>query len=136
MQNTISNKAEGTVAAAENMAQRTGTAVGNVLDATKSAGKQVGAAASSEMSNLRADLDDLIARMPSLSDIDLEAAKEKLMTKMASAKEVAKIVAADARKHFNEGVDCSRGYVKDNPLQAVGYAAAIGFLLGLLISRR
>ncbi len=136
MQNTISNKVEGAKSAAENMTQRTGTAVGNVLDATQSAGKQIGAAASSEMSNLRADLDDLIARMPSLSDIDLEAAKEKLMSKMASAKEVAKIVAADARKHFNDGVDSSRGYVKENPLQAVGYAAAIGFLLGLLISRR
>lgn len=136
MQNTISNKAEGAVAAAENMAQRTGTAVGNVLDATKSAGKQIGAVASSEMSNLRADLDDLVSRLPSLSDIDIEDAKERLMAKMASAKEVAKIVAADARKHFNERVDCSRGYVKEHPLQAVGYAAAIGFLLGLLVSRR
>jgi len=136
MQNTISNKAEDAMAAAENMAQRTGTAVGNVLDATKSVGKQVEAFASSEISNLRADLDDLISRMPSLSDIDLEEAKEKLIAKMASVKEVAKIVAADARKHFNEGVDCSRGYVKEHPLQAVGYAAAIGFLLGLLVARR
>jgi ElaB/YqjD/DUF883 family membrane-anchored ribosome-binding protein len=136
MENTISNKVEGLKTGAENMAQRTGTAVGNVLDATKTAGKQIGAVASTEMSNLRADLDDLISRLPSLSDTAIEEAKEKLITKMASAKEVAKIMAADARKHFNEGVDCSRGYVKENPLQAVGYAAAIGFLLGLLISRR
>ena len=136
MQNTILNKAEDAMAAAEDMAHRTGTAVGSVLDATKSAGKQVGAAVSSEISNLRADLDDLISRMPSLSDIDLEEAKEKLMAKVASAKEAAQTVAADARKHFNEGVDCSRGYVKEHPLQAVGYATAIGFLLGLLVSRR
>lgn len=136
MQNTISNKVEDTVVNAENMAQRTGAAVGSVVDATKSAGKQVAAVASSEMSNLRADLDDFIARMPSLSEVDLDEAKEKLMAKMVSAKEVAKNVAADARKHFNDGVDCSRGYVKEHPLEAVGYAAAIGFLLGLLISRR
>lgn len=136
MQNTTSNKVEDAVANAEKMAQRTGAAVGNVVDATSTAGKQVGAVASSEMANLRADLDDFIARMPSLSDVDLEEAKEKLMERMASAKAVAKIVAADARKHFNDGVDCSRGYVKENPLQAVGYAAAFGFLLGLLVSRR
>ena len=136
MQNTTSNKVEDTVANAEKLAHRTGTAVGNVVDATTSAGKQVGAVASSEMSNLRDELDDLISRMPSLSDVDLEEAKDKLMEKMASAKVVAKIVAADARKHFNDGVDCSRGYVKEHPLQAVGYAAAIGFLLGLLVSRR
>jgi ElaB/YqjD/DUF883 family membrane-anchored ribosome-binding protein len=136
MQNTILNKAEGAVAAAEDMAHRTGAAVENVLDATKSAGKKVGAAVSSEMSNLRGDLDDLISRMPSLSDIDLEEAKEKLMEKVAYVKEVAQSAADDARKHFNEGVDCSRGYVKEHPLQAVGYATAIGFLLGLLVSRR
>lgn len=136
MQKTTSNKVEDTLATAEKVAQRTGAAVGNVLDATTSAGKQVGAVASSEMSNLREELDDFISRIPNLSDIDLEEAKEKLMAKMVSAKEVAKIVAADARKHFNDGVDCSRGYVKEHPLQAVGYAAAIGFLLGLLVSRR
>jgi len=136
MQDAISTKVEDTVVNAENMALRTGAAVGSVVDATKSAGKQVAAVASSEMSNLRADLDDFIARMPSLSDVDLEEAKETLMAKMVSAKVVAKNVAADARKHFNDGVDCSRGYVKEHPLEAVGYAAALGFLLGLLVSRR
>jgi hypothetical protein len=37
-----------------------------------------------ELASFRADLDDLISRIPSLSDIDLEQAKEKLMQKIVT----------------------------------------------------
>jgi ElaB/YqjD/DUF883 family membrane-anchored ribosome-binding protein len=107
-----------------------------VGEAARSAGKRVGAVASEELTNLRADLDDLIARIPSLSDIDLEEAKEKLMNKIASTGEAARGMADDARQQFDEGVECSRHYVQEHPLQSVGYGAAIGFLVGLLITRR
>lgn len=136
MQNSTPNKTEGTAAAPGNMVQRTGAAVGNVLDATRSAGRQVGAVANSEIANLRSDLDDLITRLPGLSDMDVQEAKERMMDKITSLKEGAKEAAINARRHIHEGVESSRGYVKEHPLQAVGYAAAIGFLLGLLVSRR
>lgn len=136
MNNSTTNQTEGAVAAAGNMAQRTGTAVGNVLDATRSVGRQAGAAASTEMANLRADLDDLVESLPSLSEVDVHEAKERLMDKIAAAKEGAREAAISARRHLREGVENSRGYVKEHPLQAVGYAAAIGFLLGLLVARR
>jgi len=136
MNNSTTNQAEGAVAAAGNMAQRTGTAVGNVLDATRSVGRQAGAVASTEMANLRADLDDLVESLPSLSEVDVHEAKERLMDKIAAAKEGAREAAINARRHLREGVENSRGYVKEHPLQAVGYAAAIGFLLGLLVARR
>jgi len=136
MNNSTTNQAEGAVAAAGNMAQRTGTAVGNVLDATRSVGRQAGAVASTEMANLRADLDDLVENLPSLSEVDVHEAKERLMDKIAAAKEGAREAAISARRHLREGVENSRGYVKEHPLQAVGYAAAIGFLLGLLVARR
>ncbi len=96
----------------------------------------MGAVASEELANLRADLDDLISRIPSLSDIDLEEAKEKLMAKVASTQDAAKDLADDAREQFDHGVECSRNYVKERPLESVGYAAVAGFLLGLLITRR
>lgn len=136
MNNSTTNQVEGALAAAGNMAQRTGTAVGNVLDATRSVGRQAGAVASTEMANLRADLDDLVENLPSLSEVDVHEAKERLMDKIAVAKEGAREAAISARRHLREGVENSRGYVKEHPLQAVGYAAAIGFLLGLLVARR
>jgi ElaB/YqjD/DUF883 family membrane-anchored ribosome-binding protein len=117
-------------------AHRVGSAAQRVGNAAKTAGKQVGAVASDELENLRADLDDLISRLPSLSDIDLEKAKDNLMQKIAETKETARDVAHDAREQLDHGIECSRDYVKERPLQSVGYAAAIGFLVGLLTSRR
>ena len=133
---TSTNKTDDAKAVAESLANRAGTAAHKVGGAARSAGKQVGAVASEELHNLRADLDDLIARIPSLSDIDLEDAKEKLMAKVASTRDAARDIADDAREQFDQGVECSRDYVKERPLQSVGYAALAGFLLGLLITRR
>jgi len=137
MANTTStNKTGDAQAAAENLANRAGTAAQKVGGAARSAGRQVGAVAGEELTNLRADLDDLISRIPSLSDIDLEDAKEKLMAKIASTKDAARDLADDAREQFDHGIEYSKDYVKERPLQSVGYAAVAGFLLGLLITRR
>ena len=133
---TSANKTNDAQAAAENMAHHAGNAAQRVGEAAKSAGKHVGAVASEELANLKADLDDLIARIPTLSDVDLEEAKEKLLGKVAATRESARSAAENAREQFDHGVECSKEYVKDRPLQSVGYAAAIGFLVGLLMTRR
>lgn len=121
--------------AAENLAGRVGSAATNVFDATKAATKQVGAVASDEMANLKADLDDLIARVPSLSEVDLNAAKEKLLEQFAVAKKSVSQATLGAREKLNHGVETAGGYVKDRPLQSVGLAAGIGILIGMLIAR-
>jgi ElaB/YqjD/DUF883 family membrane-anchored ribosome-binding protein len=133
---TSTNTAEDTKAAAENVAHRVGDAAQRVGNAAKTAGKQVGAVASDELANLRSDLDDLISRIPSLSDIDLEKAKDNLIQKIAETRETARDVAHEAREQLDHGIECTRDYVKDRPLQSVGYAAAIGLLIGLLTARR
>ncbi|SEK41144.1 DUF883 family protein [Nitrosovibrio tenuis] len=133
---TSTNKTDNAQAAAENMAHHAGSAAQRVGEAAKSASKHVGAVAGEELANLKADLDDLIARIPTLSDVDLEDAKEKLLAKIAATKESARSIADNAREQFDHGVECSKEYVKERPLQSVGYAAAVGFLVGLLSGRR
>ncbi|HEX8874671.1 MAG TPA: DUF883 family protein [Nitrosospira sp.] len=133
---TSTNETSDAQAAAENMARHAGTAAHRVGEAAKSAGKHVGAVASEELANLKADLEDLIARIPTLSDVDLEDAKEKLLAKVAEARESARSAADNARQQFDHGIECSRECVREHPLQSVGYAAAIGFLIGLLVTRR
>src|SRR5687768_9305108 len=126
---TSTNKANDAQAAAENVAHRVGDSAQRVGNAAKTAGQRVGAVASEELANLRADLDDLISRLPSLSDIDLEQAKENLMGKIAQTREAAQDAAHEAREQLDRGIECSREYVKERPLESVGYAAAIGFLV-------
>lgn len=133
---TSTNKTDDTRAAAENMANRTGEAAQRVGNEAKSAGERVRAVAADEIANLRADLDELISRIPSLSDVDLEEAKEKLMAKIGSTREAAQGLAHDAREQFDYGVECSKECIKEHPLQSVGYAAAVGFIVGLLLTRR
>lgn len=130
------NNTDDLKAAGENTARHVGEAAQRVGSAAKSAGKEVGAVARDELANLRADLDDLISRIPSLSDIDLERAKEKLMERIADTREAARDLAYDAREQFDHGVECTRDCIKEHPLQSVGYAAGIGFLIGLLLTRR
>ncbi|GGC76221.1 DUF883 family protein [Undibacterium terreum] len=132
---TIPTKTATALDAAENLAGRVGSAAGNVYDATKVAGKQVGSVASEEMMKLKADLDDLISRLPSLSDIDLTAAKEKLLEQVAAAKEAANQASSTAREKLNQGVEVAGGYVKEKPLQSVAVAAGVGILIGMLIAR-
>ena len=71
---------------------------------------------------------------------DAKAAAENLAKHAgASARnvgEAARGMADDARQQFDEGVEGSRHYVQEHPLQSVGYGAAIGVLVGLLITRR
>ena len=135
-QDTSKNTASDTREAAENMAQHAGDAARRVGQAAKSAGHEVGSVASDELAKLRADLDDLISRIPSLSDIDLEEAKEKLMAKIADTREAAHDLADDTREQFDYAVECSKECIRDHPLQSVGYAAGIGVIIGLLLSRR
>lgn len=125
-----------TAGAAGEMAAHIGTSAVHVLDATKEAGKQIGAVAQGEMSTLRAELDSLISRISSMSDLELAAAKERLLAKIESTKVATKGIAADVTQQINHGVGVTTDYVKERPLQSVAVAAGIGMLLGLLISRR
>jgi ElaB/YqjD/DUF883 family membrane-anchored ribosome-binding protein len=129
-------KSETASEAAGNMAGQVGTSAVQLLDATKAAGKKIGAVAQEEVTGLRADLDDLISHLASYSELELIAAKEKILAKVESTKIAATGVAADVTQQFNRGVGVTTNYVKERPLQSVGVAAAIGLLLGMLIARR
>ncbi len=73
--------------------------------------------------------------MPSLSDLDLNAAKEKLLEQITTAKEAANQATLSAREKVSQGVDVAGGYVKDRPFQSVALAAGVGILIGMLIAR-
>lgn len=130
------NATSDTREAAENMTQHAGDAARRVGRAAKSAGQEVGSVARDEFAKLRADLDDLISRIPNLSDVDLEEAKEKLMTKFADTRAAAHDLAEDAHEQFDYALESSKECIRENPLQSVGYAAGIGLIIGLLLARR
>jgi len=85
---------------------------------------------------LMADADEIVKSMAGASGEKLADLGEKLRAKLRVAKEKiadAQYAVADKAKAAARATD---DYVHDNPWQAVGAAAAVGFVLGLLVNRR
>jgi ElaB/YqjD/DUF883 family membrane-anchored ribosome-binding protein len=90
----------------------------------------------SDLSNLKTDLDALVARSSSLSEQELSESYARMMTKFSSMRFAAKGIAAEAGRQLNQGVDMTTDYVRAKPLQSVAMAAGGGLLLGILVARR
>lgn len=89
-----------------------------------------------EVRGFLADIEDLVKSTTSLTGEDLARAKAKLAERIASAKASltkAGGVIADRTRHTARVTDA---YVHDRPWQAMGIAAAVGMLIGFVLTRR
>jgi ElaB/YqjD/DUF883 family membrane-anchored ribosome-binding protein len=102
--------------------------------ATSSAAPSTGVAR--EFHNFVADIEDLLKATTHLSGEDLNRAKAKLNQRIASAKasmeEMGESIAVRARKT----AETTNTYVHEQPWNAIGAGAAVGLVLGYLLSRR
>ena len=103
----------------------------------------VKAAASSEIKNLIADVEDLMARIADLKDADVVRVRSKVQravdaTKqsLADGAETIRQRAQDVAKQAQDIASTADDYVRDRPWQAVGIAALVGAVVGILASRR
>jgi ElaB/YqjD/DUF883 family membrane-anchored ribosome-binding protein len=62
--------------------------------------------------------------------------RSQVETKLRSAKMRLSELQDDALDSAKAAARATDDYVRDNPWQAIGVAAAIGFLVGLVVSRR
>jgi len=85
---------------------------------------------------LVADTEELLKATAGQAGEKVAAAREKIGASLASAKiKLADFEHAVVEK-TKEAARVTDDYVHENPWQAVGIAAGVGFLLGLLVSRR
>jgi len=103
----------------------------------------VKAAASSEIKNLIADVEDLMARIADLKDADVVRVRSKVQravdaTKqsLADGAEAIRQRAQDVAKHAQDVAGTADDYVRERPWQAVGIAALVGAVVGILATRR
>ena len=88
-----------------------------------------------DVKTLMTDADDIVKAMASSTGEKASEMADKLRAKLRSAKEKmgdAQAIIADKTKAAALATD---DYVHNNPWQAVGVAAGVGFLLGMLISQ-
>jgi ElaB/YqjD/DUF883 family membrane-anchored ribosome-binding protein len=89
-----------------------------------------------EFQNVLSDLEDLMKATTSLTGDDLVRTKEKLGERIAAAREsVGKVGGAIVHRARTTAV-VTNDFVHEQPWKALGVGAIVGFLLGVVISRR
>jgi len=93
-------------------------------------------AASGEIKSLIADVEDLMARIADLKDADVVRVRGKVQRAVDAAKESLSEGADSLRHHAQKVASTADDYVRDSPWQAVGIAALVGAVVGILATRR
>jgi ElaB/YqjD/DUF883 family membrane-anchored ribosome-binding protein len=96
----------------------------------------VKAAASSEIRNLIADVEDLMARIADMKDTDIVRVRGKVQRAVDATKQSLTEGADAIRQHAQSVAGTADDFVRDNPWQAVGIAALVGAVVGILATRR
>jgi ElaB/YqjD/DUF883 family membrane-anchored ribosome-binding protein len=83
-----------------------------------------------------ADAEELLRATASQAGEKVSAARERIQASLASAKVKLGDAERAALEKAKEAAKATDEYVHENPWRAVGIAAGVGLLLGLLIGRR
>ncbi|MEP6548573.1 MAG: DUF883 family protein [Gammaproteobacteria bacterium] len=93
-------------------------------------------AASSEIKNLIADVEDLMARIADLKDADVVRVRGKVQRAVEATKQSLADSAETIRQHAQNVASTADDYVRESPWQAIGIAALVGAVVGILATRR
>ena len=93
-------------------------------------------AASTEIKGLIADVEDLLARIADLKDADVTRVRNKVLRAVDAAKDSLSDSADTLRRQAQNAATTADDFVHDSPWQAVGVAALVGAVVGILATRR
>jgi ElaB/YqjD/DUF883 family membrane-anchored ribosome-binding protein len=83
-----------------------------------------------------ADMQDLLGRAAHLADPEIARLRSKVERGLATAKRTFADGTGRVQRHAKDVMNAGDGYVRDQPWQAVGIAAAAGLVVGFLVARR
>jgi ElaB/YqjD/DUF883 family membrane-anchored ribosome-binding protein len=93
-------------------------------------------AASGEIKNLIADVEDLMARIADLKDADVVRVRGKVQRAVDATKQSLSDGADSIRRRAQDAASTADDYVRESPWQAIGIAALVGAVVGILATRR
>jgi ElaB/YqjD/DUF883 family membrane-anchored ribosome-binding protein len=96
----------------------------------------VKAAATTEIKSLIADVEDLMARIADLKDADVMRVRSKVQRAVDATKQSLADGADAIRQHAQSAASTADDFVRESPWQAVGIAALVGAVVGILATRR
>ena len=93
-------------------------------------------AASGEIKNLISDVEDLMARIADLKDADVVRVRGKVQRAVDATKQSIAESADTIRRKAQNVASTADDYVRESPWQAIGIAALVGAVVGILATRR
>ncbi|MBN3862729.1 DUF883 domain-containing protein [Pseudomonas frederiksbergensis] len=85
---------------------------------------------------LVSDTERLLEHTASLAGDQADELREQIRDSLLRARETLKLTEDSLRERGKAAVTATEDYVQANPWQSVGIAAGVGFLIGLLATRR
>ena len=93
-------------------------------------------AATAEIKSLIADVEDLMARIADLKDADVMQVRNKVQRAVDATKQSLADGADALRQQAQSAANTADDFVRDSPWQAVGIAALVGAIVGIIATRR
>jgi ElaB/YqjD/DUF883 family membrane-anchored ribosome-binding protein len=104
--------------------------------AAREAAHQAGAAASGEVQNLIADVEDLLNRVGDAADPEVRRLRSKVVAAVAATRQSIADGTEQVQRQAKQALEASDRYVHNQPWEAIGIAALAGIAVGFLVSRR
>ncbi|AMB85687.1 hypothetical protein AWM79_10400 [Pseudomonas agarici] len=82
------------------------------------------------------DTERLLEHTATLAGDQADELRAQIHDSLLKARETLQLTEASLRERGHAAVEATEDYVQANPWQSVGIAAGIGFLIGLLATRR
>lgn len=98
--------------------------------------RQVKDAATGEINNLMADVEDLVSRVADVKDPELARIRSKVQAALISTRDSLVTSAQTVRRQVRQAAETTDDYVRTSPWQAAGIAALVGAALGYVVGRR
>lgn len=98
--------------------------------------KKLREAGGEEVNNLMADVQDLLGRVSHVADPEIAQVRAKVERGLAAAKKALVDGSDHIQRDAKNAMSAGDNYVRDQPWQAVGIAAAAGLVVGFLAARR
>ncbi len=108
----------------------------SVKGTAKAAADEMSATVTSEFRKFIGDIEDLVKSMTSLSGDELGKAKQKIASRVSAAKSQVEEIGGSVTEKAKQAATATNEYVNEEPWKAIGIGAAVGFLLGVIVTRR
>ncbi|MGV8859908.1 MAG: DUF883 family protein [Pseudomonas sp.] len=89
-----------------------------------------------DFQTLVSDTEKLLAHTATLAGDQADELRGQISDSLLKARETLRLTEESLRVRGKAAVTATEDYVQSNPWQSVGIAAGVGFLLGLLATRR